>query len=85
MPQPTPLCELLQSTRIRRQEVPVFLQEKDIQELRAKDGLSFMDARKKFLAPQPTIETQSFATAVRRPRGIDAATQTTALVNRGIG
>jgi hypothetical protein len=40
-----------------------------------------LDDRKKFLAHQPTIGTQSFATAVRRPRGIDPATETTALAN----
>jgi hypothetical protein len=62
----------------------VLLQEKAIEELRAKDGLSFLDARKKFLAHQPTTGTQSFASAVRRPCGADAATQTTALVNSGV-
>jgi hypothetical protein len=65
-------------------ESPVFRQEKAIQELRDKDGLSFLVARDKFLAHQPTAGTQSFATAVRRPRRFDAATQTTALVNRGV-
>jgi hypothetical protein len=63
---------------------PIFLEERAIQELRDNDGLSFMDARKKFLAHQPKIGTQSFATAVRRPRGVVAATQTSALVKRGV-
>jgi hypothetical protein len=63
---------------------PDFLQEKAIQELGVKDGLSFLDARKKFLANQPTIGTKSFATVVRRPLGIDTLTQTKALVDRGV-
>jgi hypothetical protein len=61
-----------------------FLPEKAIQELRVKYGLFFLGARKKFLAHQPTIGTQSFATAVRRPRDIGAATRTTALGKRGV-
>jgi hypothetical protein len=54
---PTLLCEVLRSTRISRQKCPVFLEEKAIQERRAKDGLSFMGC--------PLVGTQSFATAVR--------------------
>jgi hypothetical protein len=48
-----------------------------------KNGLCFLDVRKKFLAHQPTVGTHSFATAVRRPRGIDAAMHTAAIVNSG--
>jgi hypothetical protein len=54
----------------------VFPQEKAIQEFRAKHGLSFMGAPKTFHVHQPTIVTQSFTTAVCRPRGIDAANLT---------
>jgi hypothetical protein len=63
---------------------PVFLQEKPIPELRIKDVLYFLDALKKLQAHQLTAGIQSFATAVRRPRGLDAVTYTAALVNRGV-
>jgi hypothetical protein len=43
-----------------------------------------MDARKKFLAHKPTNRIQAFARAGRKPRSMDAATQTTALVNCGV-
>jgi hypothetical protein len=62
---------------------PVFLDEKAIQELCVKDSLSFLDAQKKFLENKPKSGTQSYASAVRRPQGTDAATQTTALPSRG--
>jgi hypothetical protein len=47
-----------------------FLQEEAIEELRAKDGLSFMDARRRFISHQTTTGSQSFATAVRRPPSV---------------
>jgi hypothetical protein len=62
---------------------PVILQEKATQELRVNYGISFLDALKKFLAYQPTTGNQSSPAAVRRPHGFGAATQTTALLNRG--
>jgi hypothetical protein len=62
---------------------PVFLDEKAIQELRVKDGLSFLNARKKFLENKPKTGTQSHASALRRSQGNDAAAQTTALPSRG--
>jgi hypothetical protein len=62
---------------------PAFLDERAIQELRAKGGLSFLDARKKFLENKPKTGTQSYESALRRPQGTDAATQTTALPSRG--
>jgi hypothetical protein len=61
---------------------PVFLDEKAIQELQVKDSLSFLDAWKKFFENKPKTGTQSYASALRRPRGIDATMQTTALLNR---
>jgi hypothetical protein len=55
-----------------------------VQELPVSDDLFFLGSCKEFLAHQPTTGIQSFATVVRRPRGIDAATQVTALVNQGV-
>jgi hypothetical protein len=60
---------------------PVIPDEKAIQELRVKDGLSLLDARKKFLEKKPKTGTQSYASALRRPQGTDATTQTTALLD----
>jgi hypothetical protein len=54
-----------------------------MKELRVKDGLSCLDARRKFLENKPETGTRSYASPLRRPQGTDAATQTTALPNRG--
>jgi hypothetical protein len=63
---------------------PDFLQEMGVQELQTKDGLSFVDARKNFLAHEPTIGNQSLATDVGHPRAIEAASQTTDLLYHGV-
>jgi hypothetical protein len=57
---------------------PGCLTETSIQELWAKEGLSFLEARKTFLDSRPKIGNQSCASAHRISRGIDAASQTTA-------
>lgn len=46
---------------------PFFLEEKALQELRVRHGLSNLYARKEFVAHQRTTGTKSYAVTVRRP------------------
>jgi hypothetical protein len=61
MSQLTPLCVLPRSTRLCRQEVPTFLDEKAIEDLGVKGGLTFLDVRRKLLENKPRVGTQSYS------------------------
>jgi hypothetical protein len=61
---------------------PIYQDEKCIQELRAKEGLSFLDARKKYMGSKPKTGSYSYATVLRRAQGTNAATQTTSAPNK---
>jgi hypothetical protein len=52
----------------------VYLSGKSIQELEAKEGLSFLEARKRFLDSRPKTGNQSYASEIR----IGASSQTSA-------
>jgi hypothetical protein len=66
------LRELLWSTSNRPYKLPVYREERAIQELRAEEGLSFPDNRMKFLEAKPKTGTQSYASTLRHPSGIDS-------------
>jgi hypothetical protein len=58
---------------------PVYRSEKSFQELRAEEGLSFLEAWTKFLESQAKTGNQSCALALCHLGGIDASTHTAAV------
>jgi hypothetical protein len=62
---------------------PIYLDEKAIQELWAKEGLSCLDAQKKYKESNPKTGSYSYSTVLHHAQGIDAATQTTSAPNKG--
>jgi hypothetical protein len=63
-------------------DCPVYRDERDRQELRIRECLFFLDVRKKFLETKPKTGTQSYASTLRRPRGVDTIAQTDAIYSQ---
>jgi hypothetical protein len=59
----------------RDRNCPVYRDERAIQELRVKEGLSFLDTRMKFFETKPKTRAQSYASTLCRPQGIGSITQ----------
>jgi hypothetical protein len=57
----------------------MYWDKRDIQELQVKEGLSMLDAQRKFLETKPKTRTQSHASTLCQPQGVDAITQTKAI------
>jgi hypothetical protein len=55
---------------------PIYRDETAIQELKGKDGLSFLDVWRKFLKTKPKTGTQTCASGLHHTQGVDVITQT---------
>jgi hypothetical protein len=76
--QPVSLHELFRKAGIWLQEAAFFLNEKAMQELQVKQGLSFIDARKKFFE-NPKPDNKSNASVLRHSQGVHTTTKTVAI------
>jgi hypothetical protein len=53
----------------------MYRDERAIQELWVREGLSFLDAQRKLLETEPKTGTQPIASVLHHPQGVDAITQ----------